>query len=227
MLALRNLAFAALFYGVSVPIVLATPIAALFGTGALRRLTHGWVAFHRWAARTLLGIDFRVEGTIPAGPVLYAAKHQSLYETFQFAALLRAPAIVMKQELARIPVWGWAARRYGMIVVDRAGAARAMRGLIAAGERARAEGRSVVIFPEGTRVRPGDHPPLQPGFAGLYRALGLPVVPVAVDSGRVWPRRGAKRPGVITFRFADPIAPGLPRKEVESRVHAAINALES
>lgn len=227
MLRLRNWAFAAVFYGGSVPIVLGTPVAALFGTRALRRYTHGWVAFHRWASRALLGIDFRVEGAIPAGPVLYAAKHQSLYETFQFAALLDGPAIVMKRELASIPVWGWAARRYGMIVVDREGAARALRAMMAEGEKARAEGRAVVIFPEGTRVAPGRSPPLQPGFAGLYRALGLPVVPVALDSGRVWPRHGAKRPGTITFRFGDPIPPGLPRKEIEPRIHAAINALES
>lgn len=227
MLHLRNWAFAVVFYGLSVPIVLGTLVAALFGTRALRRYTHGWVAFHRWAARTLLGIDFRVEGAIPAGPVLYAAKHQSLYETFQFAALLDGPAIVMKRELASIPVWGWAARRYGMIVVDREGAAKALRAMMAEGEKARAEGRAVVIFPEGTRVPPGSSPPLQPGFAGLYRALGLPVVPVALDSGRVWPRHGAKRPGTITFRFGEPIPPGLPRKEIEPRVHAAINALES
>lgn len=223
---LRNWAFAVVFYGLSVPLVLGAGVAALFSTRLLRRYTHRWIGFHRWCARALLGIDFRVEGTLPTAPVLIAAKHQSLYETFQFAALLDGPAIVMKQELSRIPVWGWAARRYGMIVVDRAGAARAMRALIAAGEQARAEERSVVIFPEGTRVAPGDRAPLQPGFAGLYRALALPVVPVALDSGRVWPRHGWKRPGIIIFRFGEPIPPGLPRREIETRVYEAINALE-
>jgi 1-acyl-sn-glycerol-3-phosphate acyltransferase len=90
-----------------------------------------------------------------------------------------------------------------------------------------AQGRSLVIFPEGTRVRPGEQPPLQPGFAGLYRALRLPVVPVALDTGRFWRRRGfAKQPGVATFRFGAPIPAGLPRDEIEARVHAAINVLE-
>lgn len=226
MLLLRNWAFAAVFYGLSVPIVLGTPIVALFGAPALRRYTHGWVAVHRIAARWLLGIRIRVEGAPPPAPVLFACKHQSLFETFELTHMLQGPSIVMKQELASIPVWGWAAQRYGHIVIDRAGAAKALRGMLAAGEKARAEGRSVVIFPEGTRVPPGEQPPLQPGFAGLYRALGLPVVPIAVDSGVTYRRRGLKRPGTITFRFGDPIPPGLSRKEIEPLVHAAINALE-
>ena len=94
------------------------------------------------------------------------------------------------------------------------------------GEAARASGRSVVIYPEGTRVAPGERPPLKPGFAGLYRALALPTGPVAVDSGRVWPRRGPKRPGVVTVRFGEPIPPGLPRGDVEELVHRAINVLD-
>ena len=97
-----------------------------------------------------------------------------------------------------------------------------------AGQAAIAEGRPIVIFPEGTRVPPGVRPPLQPGFAGLYRALKLPVVPVAVDSGRLWPRhRFVKTPGIVTMRFAPPIPPGLPRAEVEAAVHKAINALDA
>jgi 1-acyl-sn-glycerol-3-phosphate acyltransferase len=85
-----------------------------------------------------------------------------------------------------------------------------------------------LIFPEGTRVPVGEQPPLQPGFAGLYKSLGIPVVPVALDSGRVWPRRSfVKRPGIVTMRVGETIPPGLPRKEVEERVHATINALET
>ena len=93
------------------------------------------------------------------------------------------------------------------------------------GEKARAEGRPVVIFPEGTRVAPGEAPPLQPGFAGLYRALGLPVVPVAHDSGKLWSRRFVKRPGTIHFKIGEVIPPGLKREEIETRVRDAINVL--
>jgi 1-acyl-sn-glycerol-3-phosphate acyltransferase len=129
--------------------------------------------------------------------------------------------------LTRIPLWGWVVRRYGVIPVDRAGGAAALRTMMRAASAAIAEGRPIVIFPEGTRVAPGARPPLQPGFAGLYRALKLPVAPVAVDSGRLWPRRSfVKQAGVVTMRFGDPIPLGLPREAVEAAVHAAINALE-
>jgi 1-acyl-sn-glycerol-3-phosphate acyltransferase len=100
--------------------------------------------------------------------------------------------------------------------------------MMRAAESAIAEGRPILIFPEGTRVAPGETPPLQPGFAGLYRALKLPVVAVALNSGRLWPRRRfAKRPGVVAMRFSAPIPPGLGRAEIEARVHDAINALET
>lgn len=223
---LRSIAFAIFFYGLSVPIVLGTPVAALFGTRVLRPYCMGWARFGIWSARYILGIRIAVEGQRAAGPALYPAKHQAMFETMAIAAMLDAPAIVMKRELARIPLWGWAARRYGVIVVDRAANAKALRQMMREAKAALGEGRSVLIFPEGTRVAPGETPPLRSGFAGLYRALGLPVVPVALDSGRLWPRRGPKRPGTVTFRFGAPIAPGLERAEVEAQVHKGINALE-
>ena len=83
-----------------------------------------------------------------------------------------------------------------------------------------------MIFPEGTRVVPGDKPPLQPGFAGLYKSLGVPVVPIALDSGRLWPRGFVKKPGIVTMRVGNPIPPGLKRPQIEAEVHRAINALE-
>jgi 1-acyl-sn-glycerol-3-phosphate acyltransferase len=142
--------------------------------------------------------------------------------------MLGRPAAVVKRELTDIPAWGWVARRYGVIPVDRSGGAATLRRMLAAARAALAEGRPILIFPEGTRVEPGNQPPLQPGFAGLYRALGLPVVPIALDSGRLWPRRRfAKRAGIVTMRFGEPIPPGLPRAEIEARVHEAINVLET
>jgi 1-acyl-sn-glycerol-3-phosphate acyltransferase len=92
-------------------------------------------------------------------------------------------------------------------------------------QSALAQDRPIVIFPEGTRVPVGTQPPLQSGFAGLYRALKVPVIPVALNSGRCWPKGLVKHPGTVTLHFLDPIPPGLPRAEIESRVHAAINQL--
>jgi len=223
----RSLLFAIVFYPATALCVLSAFPASLFGSGALHAVTHAWVGIHRWCARYLLGIRTRVEGTIPPGPVLIAAKHQSMYETMELVLLLNEPALVMKRELSDIPLWGWVARSYGIIPVDRDGGAAALRRMMRATGAAIAEGRSIVLFAEGTRVPPGEQPPLQPGFAGLYRALKLPVVPLALDSGLLYPRRSfVKRPGVITFRFGEAIEPGLGRSEIEARVHAAINVLD-
>lgn len=221
----RTLLFATAFYGLSVPIVLLAPVTALFGQRAFRRWVLCWTQYHAWCARNLAGIRTRIEGTPLPGPALYAAKHQSFFETFELVRMLDAPTIVMRREFARIPVWGWAARRYGVIIIDRSGAASALRQMMREAKAAGAEGRSVILFPEGTRSAMGAAPPLQSGLAGLYRAIGLPVVPVALDSARVWPKDGPMRSGVVTFRFGAPIPPGLKRKEVEARVHREINAL--
>ena len=223
---LRTLLFRIVFYGLSVPIVTTVPVSALFGQRAVIAHATVWTRFHRWAARVLLGIRVVVEGDRPAGPALYAAKHQAMFETLELQALLDGPAMALKRELADIPVWGWAARRYGALVVDREGSSTALRRMLREAEAAKADGRSILIFPEGTRVAPGEQPPLKPGFAGLYRMLGLPTVPVALDTGRLLPKRGAKRPGVVTIRFGETIPPGLSRGEIESRVHAAINVLD-
>jgi len=224
---LRTIVFMVVFYLGSVPIVLLTPITAMFGRKALIVHTHIWTSFHGWMTEHILGIHRRLEGELHAdGPVIYAAKHQAMYETLELGRMLRTPAIVMKQELASIPVWGWAARKYGVIVVDREASAGALRRMVREAQAELALGRSILIFPEGTRVAPGEQPPLRAGLAGLYQMLKIPIIPVAIDSGLVWPRQGPKHAGVVTFRFGTPIPPGLPRDEVERRVHAGINALE-
>jgi 1-acyl-sn-glycerol-3-phosphate acyltransferase len=174
----------------------------------------------------VLGIRTQVEGQIPRGSYLIAVKHQSMFETTEMVRLTHLPVIVIKKELADIPLFGWMTRRYGVIAVERSAGAKALRALVAAGEQAVASGRSVIIYPEGTRVPVGEAPPLKSGFAALYRAVQLPVVPVAVDAGRLWGRGFIHRPGTVTFKVGQAIPPGLKRDEIEARVHAAINALE-
>ncbi len=150
-----------------------------------------------------------------------------MYETLEMVRLTHLPVMVMKKELADIPLFGFLTHQYGAIPVDRSAGARALRTMVAAGKEAIASGRPVIIFPEGTRVRPGEAPPLRAGFAGLYRALGLPVVPVAIDSGRLWGRGLIHRSGAVTFKVGEVIPAGLKRDEAEARVHAAINELQS
>ncbi len=220
----RAALFMAIFYVSTLAHVLAGMVASLFGTEEARAVIHNWANFHNWTARKLLGIRAVVEGEIPAGPHLIAVKHQSMYETVEMLRVARTPVVVMKRQLTDMPLFGWMAMRYGAIPVDREAGAKALRQMLALGKAAVAAERPVLIFPEGTRVPAGETPPLRAGFAGLYRALGLPVVPVAVDSGRLG---GSKKSGTIRFRVGEVIEPGLKRAEIEQRVHAAINALET
>ena len=223
---LRSALYALIFYPLTVVLVLAGLVITLFGRNATRRLVRTWTALHHWLAESILGIQIEISGTIPQGAVLIAVKHQSMFETMEMARLADTPVIVLKRELSNIPLFGWLTRRYGVIPVDRAAGAKALRAMMEQGRELAANGRAVIIYPEGTRVPPGSAPPLRSGFAGLYRALGLPVVPVAVDSGRLWTKELLKRRGTVHFRIGEPIPPGLKREEVEARVHAAINVLE-
>lgn len=227
MAALRSLLYAAIFYPATVLWVLAGLVATLIGRKQTLAVVLSWVDLHHWLARHVLGIRLRVEGQIPAGPLLIAVKHQSMFETLEMVRLCHLPIIVMKKELADIPLFGLMTRRYGVIAVERSAGAKALRTLVEEGRQALESGRPVIIYPEGTRVRVGEAPPLKSGFAALYRALALPIVPVALDSGQVWGRGFVHRGGTVTVSIGETIPAGLPRKEVEARVHAAINALES
>ncbi|CAM3078281.1 Phospholipid/glycerol acyltransferase domain-containing protein [Sphingomonas antarctica] len=223
---LRTLIFTSIFYLGSAIIVIVAVLLLPFGEKTAIRSGLVWARFHYWCARMFLGIRTRIEGNLATVPTLYACKHESMYETAEVLRLFIDPVVVFKRELLTIPGWGWVAKKHGVIPIDREAGAGAVRALLTAAKKVRAEGRNVVIFPEGTRVPHGESPPLKAGFAGLYKALGLPVIPIAMDSGRVWPRGGfVKRSGTVTFRFGEPIPPGLPRDEIEARVHAAINAL--
>jgi 1-acyl-sn-glycerol-3-phosphate acyltransferase len=223
---LRSLLFAAMFYLSTVVCVLSGIVASLFGRRPTLAVVLRWVDVHHWLCENVLGIRTWVEGTIPAGPHLIAVKHQAMFETLEMVRLSSLPVIVMKKELGDIPLFGFMTRRYGVIPVERSAGAKALRAMVAEGQAAIASGRPVMIFPEGTRVRPGERPPLRSGFSGLYRALGLPVVPIAMNSGRLWGRGFVKRSGTVTFKVGETIPPGLKRGEIEARVHAAINALE-
>ena len=222
---LRSILFALIFYTGSIVIVGLAWIMVAFGERATIRGARNWALWHRACARTILGIRTRVIGTLDDRQALYIFKHESMYETVETLALFRRPVVVMKQELLDIFGWGHAARAHGSIGVDRDAGAAAMRRMIAEAKRAKASGRPIVLFPEGTRVPHGEKPPLRAGMAGLYKILGLPVIPVALDSGKVWPRGLVKHPGVVTMKVGDEIPAGLAREELEARVHAAINAL--
>lgn len=224
---LRSLLFAATFYPATALWAFAGTVASLFGRGPTLRIVLSWVQVHHWLTTHVLGIRTLVDGVLPAGSYLFAVKHESMYETVEMVRLAHLPVIVMKKELSDLPFFGFMTRQYGSIPVERSAGAKALRAMVAAGKAAVATGRPVAIYPEGTRVRVGEMPELRSGFAALYRALALPVVPVAVNSGRLWGRGLVHRSGIVTFKVGETIPPGLMRQEIEARVHAAINALQS
>jgi 1-acyl-sn-glycerol-3-phosphate acyltransferase len=220
--AVRSFAFYVLFYGGSALLVVASVVAVTARPGWLRGIVGRWGVWHLWCVENLLGIEVVLDGELPEAPVLIAIKHEAFFEAIDTPRLFTYPSVFAKQELFRIPGWGYSALVYGLIPVAREDGAKTLRQMLALAKQ-RVE-QPLVIFPEGTRVAHGSRPPLQAGFAGLYKLLRLPVVPIAVDSGRCY-HHVVKRPGRITYKVGEVIPAGLPRDEVEARVHDAINAL--
>ncbi len=232
MTALRSLLFNALGLAVTVVLLVAGLPLLLMPRRATTGLVWLWGRSLLWLLARVVGLRHQVRGRerIPPGPVIFAVKHQSAWETIAFGVLTPDFAAVVKRELTWIPLFGWYMRRAGHVSVDRAGGAAALRRM-AKDARARiARGQNLVVFPEGTRTAPGGRPRYQPGIAALYRNLGIPVVPVALNSGLFWGRRTfVKHPGVITVEFLEPIGPGLDRgafmAELERRIETATRRL--
>jgi 1-acyl-sn-glycerol-3-phosphate acyltransferase len=223
---LRSLCFNVGWYAGTVTIALVGAPILLLPRRAVVAWAKFWIRFCLWWLRITVGLTHRLSGleNLPAGPVIIASKHQSSWETLAYTLLFSDAAIVLKRELLFIPVVGWAMARAGNIAVERGDGAAALRGLVRQAKAVIAEGRSILIFPEGTRVAVGDERPYQVGTAALYRQLGVPVVPVALNSGLFWGRRQfIKRPGIIDVEILPAIAPGLSRDAFMTTLRARID----
>jgi 1-acyl-sn-glycerol-3-phosphate acyltransferase len=186
-----------------------------------RRFVVTWSAGNGFFLRVIAGVNVEIRNRQyrPVGPAIIASKHQSEWEAHVFLHELDDPAYVIKKELSYVPGYGWFCRKVNMIFVDRSGHARSLRRLVASARRAVGRGRPIVIFPEGTRVRPGGKLPYRPGVAALYNALDLPVIPVVHNSGMHWPKGSFRRyPGTIVMEYLPPIPAGLPRREFMDRL---------
>lgn len=227
MLILRSLLFNTLFYANLICwLVFAVLPALLLPRRVLLSIAIAWAHSSLWLQRVVAGTSYEVSGIehIPPGGIVVAAKHQSFWETFMLATVFNNPVFILKQELTWIPFFGWALTKLRMIPVDRKARARALSQVL---RRARVElgenGRQLLIFPEGTRRPPGAPPAYKFGVAHLYGELGVPCVPVALNSGLYWPRRKfLRRPGTIRVSILPPIAPGLPKQEFQAQLQQRI-----
>ena len=226
MTALRSALFNGLMIGsMIIAGILCLPVLVI-SRKAARWITLTWCRWMFWLLRHVVGLSVEVTGTehIVDGPAIYAAKHQSALETFKLPLVLPQADIVLKHELLMIPVVGWFMASVGTVPVDRGAGARALRAMLKRARASVAGGRSLLIFPEGTRTAPDTRRPFHPGVAALYGDLGLPVVPIALNTGLFWSRRAfRKRPGVARITFLPPIVPGLDRRKfveaLEQRIH--------
>ncbi len=232
-LVVRSAAFNVAFFAMTIAALLTTwPVLLVPRPEPALWVARQWARLTALLLRVLVGVHVEVRGDVTrlAGPILIASNHQSAWDTIVFLELCPRATYAMKKELMAIPLFGWMAKRQGHIAVDRKAGAAAFRRLQRQASAALAAGRQIVLFPEGTRVAPDVRRPYQPGIAGLYAALRVPVVPVAVNSGLFWGRRSfIKRPGTIVLEILPEIPAGLARDEflaeLELRISSAAGRL--
>ncbi len=233
MLWLRSLGFNIYLYGMTALVAVLGAPAMLISERASLRVMHVWSRLVSIGLRCICNIHIEIRGRehLPADrPALIACKHQSMWDTIIFLSLLPKPVYILKKELGLIPFFGWYTIRTGMVRVDRDGHASALKKMIADSKRCITEGKTLVIFPEGTRAPVGEKLEYKPGIAALYHQLGVGCVPAALNSGLFWPRRQFLRPpGTIVLEFLSPIAPGLNRRDfmatLEERIEAATDKI--
>jgi len=224
-IAIRSLVFNVCFIGwAMLSAILFSPLFFMSSKTSLK-VGSPWGKVSLFLARLICGITYEVRGQqhIATQPVIYASKHQSAWDTIIFLIILRYPAYVLKRELLRIPLWGWYLWRMHMIAIDRNGGGQGLKDMIKQSKARVSENRSVVIFPEGTRMKVGAAPHYHPGILALYSQLKIPVVPVALNSGCFWGKNAfTKRSGNIVIQFLAPIPPGLPKEEFMTQLQNAI-----
>ncbi len=225
MIVIRSIIFNIVFYLVLFVYLIAAMPTLLMPRQALLAMVKNWSRLNLWLLKVIcnIGYEFRGLERVPPGAALIASKHQSMWETFALVPMLKDPAFILKRELLWIPFFGWCAAKAEMIPVDRGRRSQALAAMTARAKAEAARGREIVIFPEGTRRAPGAAPSYKYGAAFLYSELGIPCVPVALNSGLFWPRRSFRRyPGVVRVEFLDPIEPGLDRQTFHDRLQDAI-----
>jgi 1-acyl-sn-glycerol-3-phosphate acyltransferase len=205
---IRSVIFAVLQTVLTILFSLVALLSFPFPAHVRYRLITGYNHTVIWLAWRVLGIRYVVEGreNLPAQPAIILAKHQSAWETVAFLCLFPPVSPVIKQELLKVPFFGWAFRMLSPIAIDRGAGREALRQIVAQGKDKLAQGFWVLVFPEGTRVAPGEKGRYGIGGSWLAAETGAPIVPVAHNAGEVWPKNAfIKRPGTITVRIGPAI----------------------
>lgn len=219
----RSIAFVVQMYAMMPVLALAFTLPALLDRSWAYAAVHIYCLWVRWTARWMLGLRSEIRGDVPVGEVLVCAKHQSFFDIILIISVLPRPRFVMKKELVRAPILGWYALRIGCIPVDRGRRGHAIRQMVEGVENNRAGPGQLIIYPQGTRVAPGDKRDYKIGPAILYTRLGLPCVPAATNVGVFWPRRGiTRKPGLAVVEFLPAIPPGLEQQAFMARLEREI-----
>jgi len=224
---IRSLLFMLWLYGSMAFFGLAFSPLLLLPSVVAMAVIRWWAKAVLLGARLLVGIrvEFRGLEHRPGSGALIAGKHMSMLDTIAPFAVLKGPAYVLKKSLMYMPFFGWYAWRTRMVAIKREDAAKALRSMVSACRDSLAEGRQIVIFPEGTRSDPGDDPDYKPGVAALYRDLQTPCYLLATNSGQFWPGHGIDRkPGTVVFEFLPPLPAGMKRAEFMTEVKARLEA---
>lgn len=224
MSALRSIIFVIWLYGAMAVLGLAMWPFVLMDERNVWRALRMWARATLWGLRWIIGARVTIEGheNLPDGAALIAMKHQSMLDTMAPALFLKEPVFIFKRELAGTPVMG-AYLRKNQIAVDRGGHAKALKSIVRGARDAIAKQHQVVIFPEGTRQPLGAPPDYKPGIAAMYRDLQIPVTPVALSTGLIWPPKGLiRRPGHAVIKILPPIPAGLSREDFMAQLETAI-----
>jgi len=226
MILARSILFTALMFLSVIYYASAVVIMSWRGPAFVYRYAVGWARFNLWSLRTVCGLDYTVEGTgnIPEEHCILFWKHQSVFEIMASAVIFGRQTWVAKRELLWIPFFGWGFALLKPIAINRGAGRTAVRQVISQGAERLREGLSVVIFPEGTRVLPGQTRRYGVSGAALACRSGRPLLPVAHNAGDFWPRRGwLKRPGTIRIVIGPPVYPeGRQPAEVTEQARAWI-----
>lgn len=234
MIFIRSFLFLISFYLCMTFFTILSIPALILPRGVMRQIARLWLGSCVFLTKFVAGIDYEIRGreNIPDGPVIFAAKHQSAWETIAMHFFHFDAPYVLKKELLSIPIFGWCLTKMNCIAVDRNAGASALKIMVKQAKEVLAMKRSIIIFPQGTRTSPGEEGEYHPGIAGIYTQTDSTVVPVALNSGQFWGRNAFKKiPGTIIVEYLEPIPTGMKRREfmslLKERIETANKKIEA